>query len=57
MNKLQHLIDTVFGQPAAERTPQQPNEFTFERERAFEATAKKVEALRQMRLAREATKH
>jgi len=52
MDKLQHFLNTAFGQPAAERAPQGPNEFTIERQRAFEATAKKIEALRQIRLAR-----
>ena len=54
MDKFQHLLDTVFGQLEAARAPQEPNEFTIERERVIEETAKKVAALREMRLAREA---
>ena len=52
MDKLQNLIDTAFGQRAAERALQEPNEFTVERQRAFEESAKKIEALRKVRLAR-----
>ena len=52
MDKLQHLLNTAFGQLKADRAPQGPNEFTIERQQAFEATAKKIETLRQMRLAR-----
>ena len=57
MDKLQHLIETAFGQPAPEKAPQQPNEFTLERQRAFEENARKIEALRKARLAQSATKH
>ena len=57
MDKLQHLIETAFGQPTAEKAPQQPNAFTMERQRAFEESARKIEALRKARLAHAATKH
>ena len=50
MDKLQDLLNTAFGQPLAEWAPQEPNEFTIERERAFEEAARKVAALRQKRL-------
>jgi len=50
MDKLEYLLKTAFGQPEAAREPQGPNEFTIERERAFEEAAKKVAALRQKRL-------
>ena len=53
MEKLQRLIDTAFGQPAAERAPQVPNEFTLERQRAFDERAKKIEALRRARMAQQ----
>jgi hypothetical protein len=56
MTRLQHLIDTVFGQPAAHRAPQAPNDFTAERERTFEAAARKVAALREARLAKRSSK-
>jgi hypothetical protein len=52
MDKLEYLLKTAFGRPEAEREPQRPNEFTMERQREFEATAKKVAALRQLRLER-----
>ena len=53
MDKLQRLIDTAFGQPAAERAPQTPNEYTLERQRAFDERAKKIEALRRVRMAQQ----
>jgi hypothetical protein len=57
MDKLQHLLETAFGQPQPERPAQEPNEFTIERQRAFDETAKKIEALRRMRLAKSSTRH
>jgi hypothetical protein len=51
MDKLQHLLDTGFGQPAAHRATQQPNEWAIERDRKLEQLAKKIEALRRARLA------
>jgi hypothetical protein len=57
MNKLQHLIDTAFGKPSAERVPPEPNEFTIKRQRAFEETARKIEQLRRARLGTSAAKH
>ena len=57
MDKLDLLLKTAFGQPEAQREPQGPNAFTIERERAFEATAKKISALRQLRLGRTPTQH
>ena len=53
MDKLQRLIDTAFGRPAAERAPQAPNEYTLERQRAFDESAKKIEALRRARMAQQ----
>jgi hypothetical protein len=55
MDKLQHLLNTAFGHPQADRAPQEPNEFTIERQRAFDEAAKKIEALRQARVARQET--
>jgi hypothetical protein len=55
MDKLEYLLKTAFGQPQAEREPQGPNEFTMERQREFEARAKKVAALRRLRLERSPT--
>jgi hypothetical protein len=57
MDKLQHLLETAFGQPQAERPPQGPNEFTIERQRAFDEVAQKIEALRLMRLAKGPARH
>jgi hypothetical protein len=55
MNRLQHLLDTAFGKPAADRAPQEPNAFTVQRQRAFEETAQKIERLRRARLEKSAT--
>jgi hypothetical protein len=52
MDKLQHLLETAFGQPEAKRLPQEPNDWTVERQRAFEKSAKKIEVLRKARQAR-----
>lgn len=52
MDKLQHLLETTFGTSAVTRVPPEPNEFTIRRQRAFEETARKIEALRQARLSR-----
>ena len=57
MNKLQHLLDTAFGKPAAERVVPQPNEFTIQQQRAFEETARKIERLRRARLEKSAGAH
>jgi hypothetical protein len=34
MDKLQHLLETAFGQPEAKRPPLEPNEWTVERQRS-----------------------
>ena len=52
MDKLQHLLDTAFGQPDAERKPQRPSEQFMAREREFAERAKKIETLRRARLLR-----
>lgn len=57
MDKLQHLLDTAFGQPAAERAPQQPSELTIQRQREFNERMKRIEVLRAARLARTTTRH
>jgi hypothetical protein len=57
MDKLQHLLDTAFGQPAAERAPQQPSELTIQRQREFNERMKRIEMLRTARLARTTTRH
>jgi hypothetical protein len=57
MDKLQHLLDTAFGQPAAERAPQQPSELTIHRQREFNERMKRIEMLRTARLARTTTRH
>jgi len=53
MDNLQRLLDTAFGQPAAERAPQAPTEFTLERQRIFDKSARKIEALRRARMAQQ----
>jgi len=57
MDKLQHLLETALGQSDAQRAPQEPNEFTKERQRAFEERARKIEALRRLRMAQLETRH
>jgi len=57
MDKLQHLLDTAFGQPAAERAPQQPSELTIQRQREFNERMKRIEMLRTARLAQTTTRH
>jgi hypothetical protein len=57
MNKLQHMLDTAFGRPNAEREPQAPSELYITRERELAERARKIEALRQARLTRDATRH
>jgi hypothetical protein len=52
MDKLHDVPKTTFDAPAAPRVPQEPNEFTVQRQRAFEETARKIEELRRTRLAR-----
>ena len=54
MDKLQYFLESAFGVPAGERIPQEPNEFTKQRQRAFEECAKKIQALREARLAQSA---
>jgi hypothetical protein len=54
MDKLQHLLDTAFGQPAAAREPPAPSEYSLERQREFEKRAEKTAALRKARLSRSA---
>jgi hypothetical protein len=49
--KLQEMIDTAFGAKEKLPTPQVPTENVKERERAFSDRAKKIEGLRQARLA------
>ena len=49
--KLQEMIDSAFGAKEAPRTPQVPTEMFKERERAFSDRAKKIEVLREARLA------
>ena len=57
MDKMQEMIDKVFGQLDAQRGPQQPSELTVAREQELAERTKKVEALRKARLARDAAKH
>jgi hypothetical protein len=49
--KLQEMIDAAFGAQEKVPTPQVPTERFRERERVFSERAKKIEALRQTRLA------
>lgn len=50
MEKLQEIVDTVFGAVNNRPAPQTPNEFTLQRQRAFDENARKIEALRRARL-------
>jgi hypothetical protein len=50
VDRLQYLLKIAFGTHAATRVPPEPNEFTVQRQRAFEETARKIETLRQARL-------
>jgi hypothetical protein len=50
MEKLQEIVDTVFGAINNQPAPQSPNEFTVQRQRAFDESARKIEALRRARL-------
>ena len=52
MEKLQEIVDTVFGTVSNQPAPQSPNEFTVQRQRAFDESARKIEALRRARLER-----
>lgn len=52
MEKLQEIVDAVFGAVNNQPAPQPPNEFTVRRQRAFDESARKIEALRQARLER-----
>jgi hypothetical protein len=51
MEKLQDIVDTVFGAVNNRPAPQSPNDFTIQRQRAFDESARKIEALRRARLA------
>jgi hypothetical protein len=57
MDKLQDLLDVAFGKVTGTKPPLEPNEFTLERQRAFEESARKIEALRRARLARSEPGH
>ena len=52
MEKLQEIVDTVFGAVYNQPAPQSPSEFTVQRQRAFDESARKIEALRRARLER-----
>jgi len=55
MEKLQEIVDTVFGTVNNQPEPQSPNDFTVQRQRAFDESARKIEALRRARLERTST--
>ena len=52
MEKLQEIVDAVFGAVNNRPVPQSPNEFTVQRQRALDEAARKIEALRRARLER-----
>ena len=52
MAKLQDIVDAVFGAVSNQPAPQSPNDFTLQRQRAFDERAQKIEALRRARLER-----
>lgn len=51
MEKLQSMLDKAFGAPRAPREPERPSAGFLERERVFAERAKKIDLLRQARLA------
>jgi hypothetical protein len=51
MEKLQAMLDKAFGAPRTPREPERPSQGFLERERALAERAKKIELLRQARLA------
>ena len=51
MQKLQAMIDKAFALPKTPREPERPSEAFLERERVFAERAKKIELLRQARVA------
>ena len=53
MEKLQTVLDQVFGSAKAPREPERPSAAFIERQRAFAARAQKIEALRQTRVTAE----
>jgi hypothetical protein len=52
MEKLQEIVDAVFGAVSDQPAPRPQNEFTVQRQRAFDESARKIEALRRARLER-----
>jgi hypothetical protein len=50
MEKLQEIVDAVFGAVDNQPAPLPPNEFTVQRQRVFDERARKIEALRRARL-------
>jgi hypothetical protein len=50
MEKLQDMIDTVFGNIEQKPAARSLSDVAIERERAFAASASKIEKLKQMRL-------
>lgn len=52
MEKLQEIVDTVFGAVDNRPAPQSPNAFTIQRQRELEEAARKIDALRRARLER-----
>ena len=51
MEKFQAVLDQAFGAVKSSREPERPSTAFLERERAFAERAKKIEALRQARIA------
>jgi hypothetical protein len=56
MEKLQDMIDTVFGDIDQKPAAQSLSEVAIERERAFAESASKIEALRAARMAKAESK-
>jgi hypothetical protein len=55
MDKRQEIVDAVFGAVNNQPAPQPPNEFTVQRQRVFDESARKIEALRRARLEQKAS--
>ena len=52
MEKLQDIVDTVFGTVNNQPVPQSPSELALQRQRTFDENARKIAALRRARLER-----
>ena len=52
MERLQHLLDTAFGQHEAQRAAQEPSEYFLQQQQRLARQSEKIAALRKARLQR-----